>query len=186
MAATIDRTLAKSRKENYDKQIAAKNRHGSYYFVFNDFLHSTVPADNYNHIRPSIHHSLYLHETKNLVVHLNKFRELCRLNPNYTHKNLKYKFNKVISELVSLPFENISYSLTHEDSIFFVLQKNEFEFHLNYFFNEGGKNEFEEEAILMTYKNNEKQPSIADYLNFILDHLRTITHPKENEIYWGF
>ncbi len=183
MAATIDKSNISLQQRQTASVFKHKQRGDGYCLALNNFVHSTVPAERYNHIRPSIHQSLYLHETKNLVLHLNRFKKLCELDSSYNYENLKGEFTKVIFELLSLPFDNISYSLTFENSVFFILLKDDFEFHLNYFFNDENYG-FGEEAVLITYINGVKQPSKDDGLDDVILHLKSILNPEETYTFW--
>ena len=57
----------------------------------NNFMHSELPVIGYNSITPSIKGSLDLHKTKNFVVSINKLKDYCEIDVDYSFESLKEK-----------------------------------------------------------------------------------------------
>jgi len=140
--------------------------------ALNNFMHAKVPVIQNNPIKAGIKRSMYLHQTKNYIVLLQEFERQTQIFPNYQDR--KEEFSSVVSSLFDLSPNNLSFSLTNDDSVFFIFKKGGFEIHFNYYL-ECDETDLEEEQVIFTlYEQGVKKPSFSGTLPEAIEQLENI------------
>ncbi len=168
-----------TRKDGY---LMSKKENQHYSFAIDGFTHSTMARASFNPIRPSVHGSMYLHHTKNYVVLLNQFKQSCENDSNYNYLELEETFKEVALGLSELSLDELSFSLTYENSAFFVIRKENKEYHLNYFFDYNPGDHEDDQVVLVGYESGIKQPSRSGSFNSILKYLKLIFNNESSPI----
>jgi len=182
-------TLELERKHYHPQPVSKTRNHKihrsvGYAYAINSFAHSQIPVESYSHVRPSISNSLYLHNTKNVIILLKNFKQQCAIHENFNFSELQSEFVNVVSQLVLLPITDISFSLTLETSAFFIFKKNNYEFHLNYFFEDENDDLDDDKAVLISYDENTKLPSISGEFPHVIKELKYLLNLEAPAVVW--
>jgi hypothetical protein len=86
------------------------------------------------------------------------------------------KLSLSLNSILSTNPDVISMELTHEQSAFFTIKKNDYTFFIQHFLNE--IDEDDDEAILTVFKGNEKLPSYAGSLSKTISELNSVLEPE--------
>lgn len=104
-----------------------------------------------------------------------QFETLSEYFANVDFVSAEEKLSSSLSSILASYPDVISMELTHEQSAFFTIKKNEYTFFIQHFLNE--IDEDEDEAILTVFKGNQKLPSYAGSLLQTISELNSVFEP---------
>lgn len=88
------------------------------------------------------------------------------------------KFSFSLSQLFEAHPDIIFMELTHEQSVFYTIKKDEYTFYIQHFLNE--VDDDDDEAILTVFKGNDKLPSYAGGINKTIYELKCVLSPSKS------